>query len=119
MSEEKKKSNAPWILGVTGFVISIPSVLCALLCSAAAAGASGSTSVGILPLLPTFVSLICFILSFYGKSKHSKATGVIMLLLSAILVVLGIVFFSIWSLGAAGCYFAASFCSILNANRPA
>ena len=101
VNNQKHKSNAPWILGLVAFATSIPNILCATICAAAVSGLSESakedairegdtaaqtaatstteTMAGLLVAL-VIVSLICFILSFFGKSKISVATGVLLIL---------------------------------------
>ena len=35
MSEQKTKSNAPWILGIVGLILTVVHTACAVICSAA------------------------------------------------------------------------------------
>ena len=42
----KTKSNAPWILGLVGFGLSLPQVICSILCAGAAAGAAAEGGAG-------------------------------------------------------------------------
>lgn len=95
MSEQKVKSNAPWILGLVGFGVSLPQVICSILCAAAAADVAaeaamtgaGSEAVttaaafGTVAVLNLVCTFACFILSFLGKSKFSKITGILLILL--------------------------------------
>ena len=81
----KPKSNAPWILGIIAVCTSLPNVLCAAMCAGVVAAATGATSeadaeraAGRIAVLMV-VSAACFILSFFGKSKISVITGILML----------------------------------------
>ena len=70
MSEQKTKSNAPWILGIVGFGLSIPQVVCSILCATAAAqvaqessqvsekAASDAATLGFIFLLPALAKKI-------------------------------------------------------------
>jgi len=101
---EKEKSNAAWICGLIGFITSIPNILCTFLCAGvrvaaaglsaglsadgsnfdetaadAAAADAASGAAGFFWVI-VLVSIVCFALSFLGKSKNSLITGVIVLL---------------------------------------
>ena len=77
---QQRKSNAPWILGIIAFVMSIPNVLCATLCAATVAAvesetttATDATDTGISMLIAIVLSsILCFIFSFMGKGKISE-----------------------------------------------
>ena len=104
ITNQQHKSNAPWILGIIAFCTSIPNILCATVCAAVGAGISaaaathnattqaevesavnnaGESMAGALVLF-IVINILCFIFSFFGKSKISVITG-ILLILGAIL----------------------------------
>lgn len=106
----KTKSNAPWILGIIGFCTSIPNVLCAFVCAGVVAGVSAASDQAegqepdtgwilgrLLSLI--IVSAMCFILSFFGKSKISTITGILMLLGGLYVAVTGFIGFGNWFWG--------------------
>ena len=128
MSEQKTKSNAPWILGVVGFCLSIPQICCSILCAAASADvASSSTTtsdqaataagMGVYAMLPVVTTVLCFILSFFGKSKASTATGVILILSSLANIVFCVMNFSAFGIAASVCFFCAGISSICNTKK--
>ena len=140
---EQKKSNAAWICGLIGFITSLPNSLCALICAGtatAAAGlsagltadsnnfnaaaadaaaedaAKGATGLLIAVLL---VSIICFILSFMGKSKNSVVTGVLLILGAIFILVNGFVGFGsmLWGSATGILYLVSGIVSIINRKR--
>ena len=130
MSEQKTKSNAPWILGIVGFGLSIPQIICSILCAGAAAGvagaaneagsaeaASAATSAGITFLLPVFITVACFILSFFGKSKVSTATGVLLIILGLAEIYLCVVNWSLFGIAGAICFACAGISSVCNTKK--
>lgn len=133
MSEQKTKSNAPWILGLVGFGLSLPQVICSILCAGAAAGIAGASSeaagadtaeqmanagaAGLIFMLPVICTFICFILSFFGKSKISTVTGVLLILLGLFDVYACVVNFSALGIAAAVCFFCAGISSICNTKK--
>lgn len=133
MSEQKTKSNAPWILGLVGFALSIPQVICSILCAGAAAGVAGASaevagadsaeqvataaSAGIIFMLPVICTFSCFILSFFGKSKISTATGVLLILLGLLDVYACVVNLSTLGIAAAICFACAGISSICNTKK--
>ena len=105
-----KKSNLPLILGIIGFVLGIPNILCATICAAAAAvGASvdeygnfserdlddAATGAGfllwILVIIPTIVG---FVGCFFGKTPKAKTMGIVMIASGALIAISG--FFISW-----------------------
>lgn len=133
MSEQRQKSNAPWILGLVGFGLSIPQVICSILCAGAAAGIAGSSaeaggadaaeqvaaagSAGVVFMLPVVCTFLCFILSFFGKSKISTVTGVFLILLGLLDVYASVTNLSALGIAAAVCFFCAGISSICNAKK--
>ncbi len=125
------KSNAPWILGIVGFVASIPNILCATICAAAVATysedsyypgqtlSSTSQTMGWLLLLIIVASIACFVLSFFGKSKQSVITGIVMIAGSVFILINGFVGLGsfIWGSVAGVCYLIGGIFSILNSKR--
>lgn len=146
---QRHKSNAPWILGLIAFCISIPNVICATLCAAVATGvtaagvaasaqADGATNAqaneqaeaaiaaagaGMAGWFIAIVlaSIICFILSFFGKSQYSLTTGVVMILGGAFIMVNGFIGFGsiLWGTTAGLLYIIAGGLSISNHKLPA
>ena len=125
----KPKSNAPWILGVVGFCISIPQICCSILCAAASADvASDSTTtsdqtaaaagMGVYAMLPVVTTVLCFILSFFGKSNASTATGVMLILVSLANIVFCAMNFSAFGIAASVCFFCSGISSICNTKKP-
>jgi len=127
MSEMRKKSNAPWILGLVGFGLSLPQVICSILCAAAAGGAiseaktqeaaDAAGTVGIVFMLPVICTFTCFILSFLGKSKISTVTGVLLILLGLLDVYACVVNISGFGIAAAVCFFCSGISSICNTKK--
>lgn len=139
----KTKSNAPWILGLVGFCLSIPQVCCSILCATAAANvasaaadaaattaelsadttaavqsaANDAVGIGITAMLPVVTTVICFVLGFFGKSKVSKTTGIVMILVALADVAACVVNFSILGIAAGVCFFSSGISSICNANK--
>lgn len=129
----KQKSNAPWILGIIAFVTSLPNLLCAFLCAgattavaAAAAEEEGaveeaaSAAAGYFWLV-VLVSIVCFILSFMGKSKSSVVTGILLILGALFILVNGFIGLGsmLWGTVTGILYLVAGIVSILNQKRPA
>lgn len=129
MSEQKTKSNAPWILGIVGFGLSIPQVVCSILCATAAAqvaqessqvsekAASDAATLGFIFLLPAICTAVCFILSFFGKSKFSAITGVLLILLGLVDAYACYVNWSVLGIAAAICFACAGISSVCNAKK--
>lgn len=130
MSEQMVKSNAPWILGLVGFIVSIPHVICSILCgllcetgvdfalAGAGDGEGAGGGVGIMGWLPVVCVFGSFILSFFGKSDSSKGTGLLVILLGAVYFLFGVMGLSLFAMGAAVCFVCAGAFSIVNAQRP-
>lgn len=89
MSQQKKKSNAPWILGIIGFILSLPIIICGIVCASASAQvaaeggdeAGTAAAIGMIFVLPAVAAIASFILSFFGKSKYSLVTGILLVVL--------------------------------------
>ena len=122
----KTKSNAPWILGLVGFGLSLPQVICSILCAGAAASvatetsgeaAAGATAAGLVFMLPVICTFTCFILSFLGKSKISTVTGVLLILLGLFDVYACAVNISYLGIAAAVCFFCSGISSICNTKK--
>lgn len=127
MSEQRVKSNAPWILGIVGFGLSIPQVICSILCASAAASvaaeggatASDAAAAGVWFMMPVICTVACFVLSFFGKSKVSTITGVILVVLGIIDAYACVVNWSVLGIAAAICFACAGISSICNAKKVA
>ena len=140
VNNQQHKSNAPWILGIIAFAASIPNILCATVCAAAIGGLSeiakedavkkGDTAAqaaaagtsdamaGILAAL-VIISLVCFVLSFFGKSKISVITGILMILGALFIVINSFVGPGniLWGSVAGICYLIGGCYSIINQKR--
>ena len=118
MSDQAVKSNAPWILGIVGFVMAIIHSACAVLCAAVGSAASDVAkkaaedpelakqlaesgtdvselaSAGNTMMVGAIVSIVvfvlCFVLGFFGKSEKSNITGIIMIVLAIVGTVLSV-----------------------------
>lgn len=139
---QQRKSNAPWILGIIGFIFNIPNVLYATVCAAAGAAVSeaarqdavrsgdaatansaansGEAFAGML-LVFVIISLLCFILSFCGKSKISVVTGILLILGALFILINGFIGLGNMFLGiiVGICYLIGGIYSIVNKNRVA
>ncbi len=117
------KSNAPWILGLIGFILSIPSVFCVLLCATVATGVAAESGDGAMAATGTvffglaIAPIVSFVLSFMGKSKNSKITGIILVVISAIFLVLDLIIFSIFGLASSVLFLCSGISSICNASK--
>ena len=135
VSVEQKKSNAAWICGLIGFITSLPNSLCALLCAGATTAAAGLTeensaaanaamedaakgATGLL-IAVLAVSVICFILSFMGKSKSSLITGILLILGAVFILVNGFVGFGsmLWGSATGALYLVSGIVSVVNRKR--
>lgn len=128
MSQQKEKSNAPWILGIIGLFLTILHFACAFLCSAGLAVTKVATEgeaagdkmmeagMGVTYLV-IGIMVLCFILSFFGKSKLSRATGVLMILGGIVAGALSCVYLSIPGLAAGFVYLFGGISSINNYRR--
>lgn len=128
MSEQKIKSNAPWILGIIGIFLTITHYACAIACSAALAGlgdvagdAEGGMEAANTSLafgtIAAGIMVVCFILSFFGKSKVSTVTGVLLILGGLVSAGMSIPHFSAAGLAAGIIYMCSGISSCCNANK--
>ncbi len=129
----KTKSNAPWILGLIGFVIQLPAYLCAVLCASVATGAvaieggasaeTTAAAMGTASIVTTWLvlapAIVAFILSFFGKSKASIVTGVILLIASVLSIVGNIMVFNFLGLVSSILFMCAGISSICNHKKVA
>lgn len=121
---EKKKSNAAWICGLIGFITSLPNAFCAMICAGVAAaaeeanGGDGSGSAAYFWFI-ILVGILCFALSFMGKSKNSMITGIVILLGGIFILINGFIGFGsiLWGTATGGLYIASGIVSILNKKR--
>ena len=130
------KSNVPWILGIIAFCMSIPNFLCAIICAAVANEAINQNKIenGIVPnpeqpddrvtgllVAILLVSILAFVLSFFGKSKISVITGVLLILMALFIMVNGWVGFGsmFWGTIAGVLYLIGGIFSIINKKRNA
>lgn len=147
----KTKSSTPVITGAVGFMLGVPSVLCATICAGACAAAAAASDAVVaaaataadpslandpdvaaastaaaatagalsLPLLAFIVSWILgFILCFFGKSNHSKLTGLLTILCGVAMGIPMAITFNIFGLSAAILYVISGGSAIANASKP-
>lgn len=137
-----KKSNAAWICGLIGFITSLPNSLCAMLCAATVTAAEGfsagladdgsfseaaadaamnetASQASILLVAVLIVSIVCFALSFLGKSKNSLITGIFLILGALFILINGFIGFGsmLWGTATGGLYLASGLVSILNQKK--
>ena len=130
MSEPKVKSNAPWILGIVGIFLTIVHWACAGVCSAAVA--SGDEVFGgadkasaqqtmdngmFVANLGAGLMVLCFILSFFGKSKKSGLTGLLLIVGGMAAAGISIAHISVGGIAAGVVYMCAGISSICNRNK--
>ena len=126
----KHKTNATWILGIVGFVCSIPHALCFLVCAAAAGtaeamagdakGADETLAAGAaLFHLGLLAALVCFIALFFGKKdgKLPVIAGGITIAGSAFLLICSFISFSLFGIASAVCYLIGGIFCIINSKR--
>lgn len=111
---ETNKSIAPMILGIVGFVSSIPGIICSGMCAgfAESGGAIGAgTTFLYLSLLP---SILGFVFSFMTNSK-AKLAGIVLIVCSVLLLATTIITFN-WFFGliTTACYLIAGVLSVKN-----
>lgn len=128
MAEAKVKSNAPWILGIIGIFLTIAHYACAILCSAglaalgdAAEDAEGAqaafnASMG-LGTIAALIMVVCFILTFFGKSNASKVTGILLILGGITAAGMSCPHLSVAGLAAGVIYMCAGISSCCNAKK--
>lgn len=128
MSEQKTKSNAPWILGIVGIFLTVLHYACAIACSAGLAGLGGvagdeeggveaannSLAIG---TIAAGIMFVCFILSFFGKSKASTFTGLLLIVGGITSVCMSIPHFSAAGIAAGIVYMCAGISSICNSKK--
>ena len=132
MSEQniKTKSNAPWILGIVGIFLTILHYACAVVCSAAVAsgdevfGGADKASAQQTMDNGMFVAnigaglmILCFILSFFGKSGKSKLTGLLLIVGGIASACISIAHFSAAGIAAGIVYLCAGISSICNCKK--
>ena len=128
MSEQKTKSNAPWILGIVGIFLTILHYACAIVCSAGLAGlggAAGDAEGGakaadnslMFGTAAAGIMFVCFILSFFGKSKASTFTGLLLIVGGITSVCMSIPHFSAAGIAAGIVYMCAGISSICNSKK--
>lgn len=128
MSEQKTKSNAPWILGIIGIFLTILHYACAIACSAGLAGLGGAAgdaeggaraadSSLMFGTVAAGIMFVCFILSFFGKSKASTFTGLLLIVGGITSIGMSIPHFSAAGAAAGIIYMCAGISSICNRKK--
>ena len=134
MSEPKLKSNAPWILGIVGVFLTILHYACAVVCAATVgaaktgfsdrytgselmeANAAMEESMSIANFT-AIVFILCFILTFFGKGKHSKLTGWLLVIGGMVGGFSSIAHFSAAGIAAGIVYMCSGISSICNSKK--
>ena len=129
MSEQRTKSNAPWILGIVGLILTVVHTACAVICTAAVAtidknvGASEEVAQGdmnqgmTITLIGMAIMAVCFILSFFGKSKASGLTGMLLIIGGIAAAGVSIAHLSVGGIAAGIVYMCAGISSICNRKK--
>lgn len=115
---QQRKTASPIIMGIIAFVLWLPSLLCSAVCAAVVSEANKGSGGGWV-MLPSIMSVTCFILCFFCKSKRSAKTGGIMITLAVLMMILNVILFNLLALISAILYIVAGAYSISNAKRPA
>ena len=124
MSEQKVqkvKSNAPRILGIVGLALAVPNFVCSVMCSEAAKQfgteadkahfSESNVAIGIV------LTLVLFLLSFFGKAKISLITGFMMLVGSLYMIYLNITQLQILGLSEGVVFLFAAIFSMTNVKK--
>lgn len=116
----KPKTGAPMVLGTIAFILSLPGILCASICSAAVSGVSeGRSNLNGLVWVLVIVAIVNLIASFRCKSAKSKGAGILIICLSIPFMILGVLLGGPFNFVPAVLYFIAGAYCISNASRPA
>jgi len=115
---QQRKTSSPIIMGIIAFVLWLPSLLCNAVCAAVVSEANKGSGGGWV-MLPSIMSVTCFILCFFCKSTRSAKTGGIMITLAVLMMILNVILFNLLALISAILYIVAGAYSISNAKRPA
>ena len=126
----KTKSNAPWILGIVGIFLTAVHTACAVICTAAISsgdevfgGASKEAAQDTfnkgmdVAAIGIVIMVVCFILSFFGKSKVSVLTGLLLIIGGIAAAGISIAHFSAGGIAAGIVYMCAGISSICNAKK--
>ena len=113
-----RKTAAPIILAIIAGVLWIPSLLCNAFCAALVSDMNKGSGGGWV-MLPSIISLVCFVLCFMCKTKNSAKTGGIIIALAVLIMIFNVVLFNLLALISAILYIVAGAYSISNAKRPA
>jgi|GEM_PF-3581417 len=123
-----KDSNAPMILGIFGFIFSIPQAMCAGACAGCAtlgmlgaqngSEAAGASTVFMVFILPALASITAFIFSFKTKNSPKKA-GIVLIICSIVLLIISFSnpFTLFFGLIASALYLIAGVLSVKNASK--
>ena len=122
------KSSAPLILGIIGFCVNLPGLLCTYVCAGVAGGLSDSSTSGFsseaadkaagsVTALTMIFWLAGFIMAFLGKSKKSFVFGVISMLSGAALIGLAAITMNLFGFATGILYIIGGLFSCKNAKR--
>lgn len=116
----KPKTGAPMVLGTIAFILSLPGILCATICSAAVSGVSeGRSSLSGLVWVLVVVAIVNLIASFKCKGRNSKGAGILIICLSVPFMILGVLLGGPFNFVPSVLYFISGAYCISNASRPA
>lgn len=115
---QQRKTAAPIILAIIAGVLWIPSLLCNAFCAALVSDMNKGSGGGWV-MLPSIISLVCFVLCFMCKSKNSAKTGGIIIALAVLLMIYNVILLNLLALASSILYIVAGAYSISNAKRPA
>lgn len=116
----KPKTAAPMVLGVLGFMLSLPSTLCASIfagfLSVTTEGALDATYV---PVVLFGGPLVNMIASFFCKLPVSRAVGIVIILISLVFMLVSLITGALLNIASAILFFVGGSLCIANASRPA
>ena len=115
----KPKTAAPMVLGVIAFVLSLPSTVCASICSGVLSAASnGEVDTTFGPAILFGGPLVNMIASFFCKKQCSKGLGVLIILISLLFMVVSVLLGALMNIVSAVLFFVGGSLCIANASRP-
>lgn len=116
----KPKTAAPMVLGVLGFMLSLPSTLCASMCAGLVSAATeGELAAGwYVPAVLLGGPLVNMIASFFCKQPASRAVGIVIILISLVFMLVSLVTGALLNIASAILFFVGGSLCIANASRP-
>ena len=124
-SQDKQLSSTPLILGVVGFILNLPSILCSFLCAGMIVGATsgigqdGGAAGGMAMVLPLIVmavsGILGFVACFYTKSKNAKKAAYGMIISGGVVVLPALMSLAIFAIAGGICYIVGGILALENA----